>query len=164
MAVVEPASAVALQGSFVLVLGIGGARLASGAIILGDLGAFLLYLLYLSFPLVMVFSSVTELQQGMAALSRVKELLNIPEEPAAPNLSTMGPKVTSPQDNTPTVRFDDVTFGYEAGSPVLRAVSFEYRGSPESRSSVLPARESPRSSRCWSDSTKRAPVACCSMA
>ncbi len=39
-AVVEPASAVALQGSFVLVLGIGGARLASDAITLGDLVAF----------------------------------------------------------------------------------------------------------------------------
>lgn len=65
-AVVDPAGVIAVQGSFVLVLGIGGARLASGAISLGDLVAFLLYLLYLSFPLVLVFASLADLQQGLA--------------------------------------------------------------------------------------------------
>jgi ABC-type multidrug transport system fused ATPase/permease subunit len=40
--IVEPASLIAVQGSFVLVLGIGGARLAAGAIELSDLVSFLL--------------------------------------------------------------------------------------------------------------------------
>jgi ABC-type multidrug transport system fused ATPase/permease subunit len=109
-AVVEPASAVALQGSFVLVLGIGGARLASGAITLGDLVAFLLYLLYLSFPLVLVFTSVTDLQQGMAAVARIKEVLAAPPEPAT--IVAPRERFEAPRSEAPAVRFDSVTFGY----------------------------------------------------
>ncbi len=109
-AVVEPASAVALQGSFVLVLGIGGARLASGAISLGDLVAFLLYLLYLSFPLVLVFTSVTDLQQGMAAVARIKEVLAAPPEPAT--IVAPRERFEAPRSEAPAVRFDSVTFGY----------------------------------------------------
>jgi ABC-type multidrug transport system fused ATPase/permease subunit len=122
-AVVEPASTVALQGSFVLVLGIGGVRLASGAITLGDLVAFLLYLLYLPFPLVLVFTSVTDLQQGMAAVARIKEVLAAPPEPA----TTDAPRepAGTPRPDAPAVRFDSVTFGYGPGRRVLRNVSFE---------------------------------------
>jgi ATP-binding cassette subfamily B protein/ATP-binding cassette subfamily C protein len=122
-AVVEPASAVALQGSFVLVLGIGGARLASGAITLGDLVAFLLYLLYLSFPLVLVFMSVTDLQQGMAAVARIKEVLAAPPEPAT--IVAPREQFGTPRSEAPAVRFDTVTFGYGPGRRVLRDVSFE---------------------------------------
>jgi ATP-binding cassette subfamily B protein/ATP-binding cassette subfamily C protein len=122
-AVVEPASAVALQGSFVLVLGIGGARLASGAITLGDLVAFLLYLLYLSFPLVLVFTSVTDLQQGMAAVARIKEVLAAPPEPAT--IVAPRERFEAPRSEAPAVRFDSVTFGYGPERRVLRDVSFE---------------------------------------
>lgn len=125
LAVVEPASVVALQGSFVLVLGVGGARLASGAITLGDLVAFLLYLVYLSFPLVMVFTSVTDLQQGMAALARIKEVLAAPAEPPVSSVSAGEKDGETRRDGAPAVRFEGVTFGYEPGRPVLSDVSFE---------------------------------------
>jgi ABC-type multidrug transport system fused ATPase/permease subunit len=120
--IVEPASLIAVQGSFVLVLGIGGARLAAGAIELSDLVSFLLYLLYLVGPLVMVFTSFTDLQRGLAAVDRIKEVLGATTEPedgvSEPPSSRVGKGDTA-------VRLDSVRFGYAPGREVLRGVSFE---------------------------------------
>lgn len=125
-AVVGPATSIALQGSFILVLGIGGARLASGAISLGDLVAFLLYLLYLAGPLAMLFASVTDLQRGLAAVGRIREVLTLPEEPAYPDSSQDGlSDGPSWQEDETLVRFDSVSFGYSPELAVLRDVSFE---------------------------------------
>src|ERR671917_222496 len=122
-ALIGPATNVALQGSFVLVLGVGGARLASGSLALEDLLAFLLYLLYLVGPLVTVFASFTELQQGLAAMGRIREVLEFPIE--------AGPSGAAPRLNVPTApvaRLERVRFGYGPGRPVLEDVSFEIPG------------------------------------
>ena len=66
-AIAYPSSIVALQASLVLVLGIGTARLAAGALSLGDLATFLLLLFYLVGPLLTVVTSYTNLQEGLAA-------------------------------------------------------------------------------------------------
>lgn len=122
-ALIGPASNVALQGSFVLVLGVGGARLASGDLALEDLVAFLLYLLYLVGPLVMVFASFTELQQGLAAMGRIREVLESPVETDSP-----GGVPGSNTASAPVARLDRVCFGYGPGRPVLEDVSFEVPG------------------------------------
>lgn len=121
-ALVNPAAGIALQAAFVLILGIGAARLATGAITLGDLSAFLLYLFYLASPLIMIFTSVTDLQQGMAAFARIKEVLNEPEERGP---SPARKPIFSSRASEPVVRFDRVTFGYDSERPVLKEVSFE---------------------------------------
>ena len=46
-ALVGPAGVAAIQGAFLLVLGVGGARVAAGAITVGDLVAFMLFLFFL---------------------------------------------------------------------------------------------------------------------
>ena len=120
-ALIGPATNVALQGSFVLVLGVGGARLASGKLALEDLVAFLLYLLYLVGPLVMVFASFAELQQGLAAMGRIREVLESPIESGPPGAV---PGVGA----GPAARLDRVGFGYGPGRPVLEDVSFEAQG------------------------------------
>lgn len=122
-ALIGPATNVALQGSFVLVLGVGGARLASGDLALEDLVSFLLYLLYLVGPLAIVFASFTELQQGLAAMGRIREVLRSPVER---NPSGAIP-VPTPAD-APVARLDRVGFGYSSGRPVLEDVSFEVHG------------------------------------
>ncbi len=122
-ALIGPATNVALQGSFVLVLGVGGARLASGDLALEDLVAFLLYLLYLVGPLVMVFASFAELQQGLAAMGRIREVLESPVE-AEPSGGVAEPGVEA----APAARLDRVCFGYGPGRPVLEGVSFEIPG------------------------------------
>jgi ABC-type multidrug transport system fused ATPase/permease subunit len=122
-AIVQPATVVAVQGSFVLVLGIGGARLAPGAITLGDLVAFLLYLVS---PLVMVFMSFTDLQRGLAAFGRIKEVLDSPVEDVAHDQPS-GNRPTRPPNGPKesAVRFESVRFGYVRGREVLRGLSFE---------------------------------------
>ncbi len=123
-ALIGPATNVALQGSFVLVLGVGGARLASGDLALEDLVAFLLYLLYLVGPLVMVFASFTELQQGLAAMGRIREVLEFPVE-----ASSSGAVPESGAPAAPVARLEGVRFGYGPDRPVLEDVSFEIPGS-----------------------------------
>ncbi|MGH3145757.1 MAG: ABC transporter ATP-binding protein, partial [Rubrobacter sp.] len=117
---IGPATNVALQGSFVLVLGVGGARLAAGDLALEDLVAFLLYLLYLVAPLVMVFASFTELQQGLAAMGRIREVLRSPVEGEVID-GKSGPQPAK----GPIARLDRVSFGYAPGRPVIEDVSFE---------------------------------------
>lgn len=122
-ALIGPATNVALQGSFVLVLGVGGARLASGDLALEDLVAFLLYLLYLVGPLVMVFASFTELQQGLAAMGRIREVLESPVEGVS-----SGAFPASTSAGIPVALLNGVSFGYSPDRPVLEDVSFEIPG------------------------------------
>ncbi len=118
-AVVEPATFVAVQAAFVLVLGVGGARLAAGQLQVSDLVAFLLYLAYLVGPLVMVFMSLTDLQQGLAAVGRIDEVLDSPAEPA----DEVSPPRTS-RDDDAAVRLENVAFGYAPERQILSGVSF----------------------------------------
>ena len=151
-ALIGPATNVALQGSFVLVLGVGGARLAAGDLALEDLVAFLLYLLYLVGPLAIVFSSFTELQQGLAAMGRIKEVLRSPVE-TGPRESKHHPAAAP----DPVARLDRVVFGYGPDRPVLEDVSFGIHGPGSPRWSGPRGPASPPSSPCSRASTTRTP-------
>ncbi|MEU8421851.1 ABC transporter ATP-binding protein [Micromonospora sp. NPDC048835] len=121
-AVVGPIGSVTVQGAFLLVLGIGGARVAAGAISVGDLVAFVMYLFLLALPLGQVLRAYTQLQSGLGALQRIEEILAVPAEgsddrPASATTAT-------PRRPTPMIEFDRVGFGYPGGEPVLHEVSF----------------------------------------
>ncbi|MFC5924982.1 ABC transporter ATP-binding protein [Micromonospora vulcania] len=122
-AVVGPVGSVTVQGAFLLVLGIGGARVAAGAITVGDLVAFVMYLFFLALPLAQVLRAYTQLQTGLGALQRIEEILTVPAEGA-----TDRPAATSataaPRRGVPMIEFDRVGFGYPGGSAVLHEVSF----------------------------------------
>src|SRR3954469_4141197 len=90
-ALVEPASMAAIQGAFLLVLGVGGARVASGAISVGDLVAFVLFLFFLVLPLGQALNAYTQLQTGLGALQRIEEMLDLPAETAGDELVPPGP-------------------------------------------------------------------------
>ncbi|QGV81003.1 ABC transporter ATP-binding protein [Streptomyces ficellus] len=112
----------AVQVSFLAVLGIGGARVASGAISVADLVAFLLYLFYLTEPISKLVSAATEYQVGSAAVARIEE---------AERLAAEGPGgVVVPAGGGPaTVVFEDVAFRYRDDLPhVHHGVSFEVPG------------------------------------
>ncbi len=113
-ALLYPASGLALQASFLLVLGVGGVRVAAGDISVADLVSFVLYLFMVSMPLGTIFSAVTTVRQAMGALQRIQEVLVQDPE------STAGAPATPAQDLT----FEDVSFSYAPGHPVLREVSF----------------------------------------
>lgn len=119
-AMITPVNMIAIQGSFVLVLGLGGARVASGAISLGDLATFLLYLIYLVAPLGTAFNSFADLQRGLAALSRIDDILGSETENSNAERT---PNLDMPERRS-VVCFESVNFGYEPSHPVLREVSF----------------------------------------
>lgn len=133
-AVVGPASELAVNGSFLVVLLIGGVRVAGGTSSVGELVAFLLYLVYLAVPIGSVFQAVSAMQQGTGALQRINEALALPREPdtfpaaALATLSSEQGTVTGQANGKarePVLEFRDVWFSYETDRQVLRGVSFQ---------------------------------------
>jgi ATP-binding cassette subfamily B protein len=108
----------AVQIAFLAVLAVGGARVASGTLEVSSLIAFLLYLFYLVPPIGQLVQGGVQLQQGLAAMKRIKEIEELPAEPVS---------VAAPEDGRPVgVRFEDVVFRYGDDRPVVHdGVSFE---------------------------------------
>jgi ATP-binding cassette subfamily B protein len=82
-ALVEASAGLAVQVSFLAVLGVGGLRVASGALPVSSLIAFLLYLFLLADPVASLVNGASQLQAGLAAVVRLQELQNLPTEPRA---------------------------------------------------------------------------------
>ncbi|MFJ8646555.1 ABC transporter ATP-binding protein [Streptomyces sp. NPDC093546] len=116
----------AVQVSFLAVLGIGGARVASGAISVATLVAFLLYLFYLIDPVTKLVGAATQYQVGAAAIARIEEAERLetePEEPPGTGAAVVG------GGGPASVVFEDVTFRYRDDLPyVHHGVSFEVPG------------------------------------
>src|SRR5699024_11482580 len=74
-ALLTPVSGLALQGSFLIVLGIGGARVATGSICVGDSVSFVLYMFMASMPLGTLFSAITTVRPTMGAIDRINNVL-----------------------------------------------------------------------------------------
>ncbi|WKX74126.1 ABC transporter ATP-binding protein [Streptomyces sp. XD-27] len=120
----SPAVELAVGGSFLIVLVIGGLRVGGDANSLGDLVAFLLYASYLVVPLSSVFGAIGLIQRGMGAFQRIEEALALPVEPEerAPVFRCTD-RSADGEDPTPVLAVRDVCFGYVPERPVLRGVS-----------------------------------------
>lgn len=104
-AMLMPAMNVGTQVSLAVVIAWGMARTATGALPVEDLTAFIMYLFYLVSPLVMLFMSLGEFQQGRAAIDRVTELAAIEQEATgrpAPPPSREPPRWSSRTSPSPT--------------------------------------------------------------
>ena len=80
--VIAPAMELAVQGSVLVVLLVGGVLVAHHAISLGSLVAFLLYATFLVVPLSQLIESAGIMQRGLGALDRVDAVFDLPREPA----------------------------------------------------------------------------------
>ncbi|MGW7365158.1 ABC transporter ATP-binding protein [Streptomyces sp. NPDC054841] len=109
-----------MQIAFITVLAVGGARVATDAIDVGTLVAFLLYVFYLMSPIQSVVGAVTQYQAGAAALARIQEALRLPAEPPA------RPAPLPAAGSEPAaLAFEDVLFRYADDLPyVHHGVSF----------------------------------------
>jgi ABC-type multidrug transport system fused ATPase/permease subunit len=126
----------AIQVAFIAVLSVGGARAASGAISIGTLIAFLLYVYYLLPPVNQLANAVTQYQVGAAAVTRIQEAEVLPVEPTAeegePRPVESTAQATSPppvpylsREAPAAVAFERVSFRYAADTPVVHdKVSF----------------------------------------
>ncbi|WP_433511509.1 ABC transporter ATP-binding protein [Nonomuraea sp. CA-143628] len=115
-----------VQIAFLCVLAVGGARVASGVLEVSSLIAFLLYLFYLVAPIGQIVEGMVQLQQGLAAMKRIKEIEDLPAEPVgAPVPAALVPApllAVRPAG----VRFEDVVFRYGDDRPIVHdGVSFE---------------------------------------
>ncbi|MGP3980098.1 ABC transporter ATP-binding protein [Streptomyces sp. KR80] len=107
-----------VQVSFLAVLGVGGARVASGAIPVSTLIAFLLFLFYLIEPVSDLVGAASQYQVGSAAIARISEAERLDVEPDH--------GVPGRPDGPPaSVAFEEVTFRYRDDlPPVHHGVSF----------------------------------------
>ena len=108
-ALVVPVSGIALQVAFLVVLGVGGFRVASGSLPVADLVAFILFLFMMIMPLGQAFGAITSVNQALGALGRIQEIISIPSE-------TESDVVTKESSPTPqgawAIEFDSVSFSY----------------------------------------------------
>ena len=79
-ALVVPIAGIALQVSLLVVLGVGGFRVASGAIGIASLVTFIIFLFMLIGPLGSTFGAITSVNQALGALGRIQEVLDLPTE------------------------------------------------------------------------------------
>ncbi|MFH8292816.1 ABC transporter ATP-binding protein [Streptomyces sp. NPDC018059] len=132
-----------VQVSFLAVLGIGGARVASGAISISTLVAFLLFLFYLIDPVSRLVEAASQYQVGSAAIARIVQAERLEtEELRTGEFGTgefggeglggegLGTEVADRAGAAPaSVAFEDVTFRYRDDLPyVHHGVSFDVPG------------------------------------
>ena len=99
--------------NYVIVAVIGGLRVASGQLSLGDVQAFIQYSRQFTQPLTQIASMMNLLQSGVASAERVFELLDAPEQepdPADPR------RLDHVQGR---VAFEDVSFSYDPETPLI---------------------------------------------
>jgi ATP-binding cassette, subfamily B, multidrug efflux pump len=98
---------------FVLIAVVGGLRISSGAISIGDMQALIQYARNFSQPLTQLATMSATFQSGIASLERVIELLDADEESAEPEPVLRGRPVRG------RVVFDGVTFAYDPAKPLI---------------------------------------------
>jgi ABC-type multidrug transport system fused ATPase/permease subunit len=126
---VVPIATMALNLAFLMVVGVGGYRVASGALSIGGLTAFLLFLFLMVTPIGNAFGAVTSVSGALGALGRITEVLDLPLETTADTADAQldGRLNTTAAPSRPAIELESVSFAYETGEapvPVLRHVSF----------------------------------------
>jgi ATP-binding cassette, subfamily B, multidrug efflux pump len=106
--------------SLLILLWIGGTRVAEGSLTLGDFVAFVMYLAMIAWPLIAVGWVVNQFQRGSAAMVRLNRILL--SRPAIDDSRA----IAGAHPSSGSIRFRDVSFRYSAGRPlVLRAFDLE---------------------------------------
>ncbi len=108
-ALVVPVSGIALQVAFLVVLGVGGFRVASGSLPVADLVAFILFLFMMIMPLGQAFGAISSVNQALGALGRIQEIISLPSETDS-DLVTEKSAPTS--QGAPAIEFESVSFRY----------------------------------------------------
>lgn len=138
-ALIVPVAGIAMQVSFLVVIGLGGFRVATGAITISQLVTFIIFLFMMVMPLGQAFGAVNAVNQALGALGRIQEVLDLPTESQfdqnqtevdAPSGASTVTLATAAKPDAPAVAFRDVRFTY-------RSVPAEHEDSTVTETRVL---------------------------
>ena len=121
-AAVAPIAQVAFNTAFIVVLGLGGLRVATGATTISSLVTFVILLFFMIGPLISAFGAYTSVMGALGALARIQEIMLLDEEES-------GTQAEHRQaSNTAAIEFKDIDFHYPAEDgetkQILHAVNF----------------------------------------
>ncbi|TFC05671.1 ABC transporter ATP-binding protein [Cryobacterium adonitolivorans] len=116
-ALVVPIAGIALQVSLLVVLGVGGFRVAAESITIADLVSFILFLFMMIMPLGQFFGAITSVNSALGALGRIQEIIDLPSEDQfdrdiAPLAIVVGAANARVNPDAPAISFEDVRFHY----------------------------------------------------
>ena len=128
-ALISPIAGVASNAAFIVVLGVGGYRVAAGETSVANLVTFILLMFLMIRPLGQAFGAYSSVMSALGALARIEEILQLPlEESASESAQTSKPKKTQN-----AIEFKKVSFAYASaeehrdGKLVLDSVSFKIK-------------------------------------
>ena len=102
-----------------LIMYLGAHQVVAGRLTTGGYVTYVMFLAFMVAPIVQLVSIGTQLTEGIAGLDRTMEVMSHQEEDSEPtrthNLATIRGDIT----------FQDVTFAYDPGKPVLHGISFD---------------------------------------
>lgn len=105
--------------NYVLVAVVGGLRVASGSLSIGDVQAFIQYSRQFSMPLTQVASMANLVQSGVASAERIFELLDAEEQEADPM------PAARPDELRGRVALENVSFRYDPEKPLIEDLSLK---------------------------------------
>ena len=114
---IQPAMMLVSNLNYVAIAVIGGLRVASGNLSIGDIQAFIQYSRQFTQPINQLASLANMLQSGIASAERVFEFLDVDEQSPDP---VDAQTVVSPKGR---VAFEAVTFSYSANKPLITDLS-----------------------------------------
>jgi ATP-binding cassette subfamily B protein len=115
--IIQPAVTFLGNLNFVAIAVIGGLRVSSGSMTIGEIQAFIQYSRQFAQPLTQLASIFNVMQSGIASAERVFELLDAPEESADPTGEAHDGPVRG------RVVFDHVSFSYDPAKPLIEDLS-----------------------------------------
>ncbi|MDE2927611.1 MAG: ABC transporter ATP-binding protein [Acidobacteriota bacterium] len=116
---VTSASTLLLGLASVGIMGLGSSMILEGEMTVGDFVSFTLFLGFLIAPIVQMGNIGSQITEAFAGLDRSEEILTTAREDDDPGRTVVLDEVEG------HVVFQDVTFSYEPGNPVLKEVSFD---------------------------------------
>jgi ATP-binding cassette subfamily B multidrug efflux pump len=114
---IQPAMMFLGNLNYVAIAVVGGLRVSSGAMTLGEVQAFIQYSRSFTQPLTQLAAMFNVLQSGIASAERVFELLDVEEE------SEDVPEVATQTATRGHVEFDHVSFSYNPDKPLIQDLS-----------------------------------------
>jgi ATP-binding cassette, subfamily B, multidrug efflux pump len=118
--IIMPAMAFLGNVNYVVIAAVGGYRVATGAITLGDVQAFIQYSRQFTMPITQLAGQLNLLQSGLASAERVFEFLDAEEE--VPDQARA--ELSDPQGE---VALEHVSFRYEPEKPLITDFNLEVR-------------------------------------